>query len=192
MIKISHLLAVLSFLVFSCNSVKPINDFGKNNKIEDKYDSINDITFTKDAGGNKLNLIGKWKLSDLEKDETGIFISHCPTFINDENIILEFAKWDSSKLPLVNKNNLDKTNNVSLKYFKEIKAEILSSEYNSKKKYYLHKLKCASKTKTNESYIAYILIGVKNKYVYKFAISNFKEENYLNLNQYLIRLFNIN
>jgi hypothetical protein len=190
--KTSYILLLLCLSLLSCNSVKPINGFGEKDEIGNKYDSINDITFNKDAGGNKLKIIGKWKLFDFKKYETDIFVSHCPIFINDENIILEFAKWDSTVLPLTNGNNLTKINSNALKYFRKKNTEILFSEYNPEKKYYLHKLKCAAKTKTNESYIVYILIGVKNKYVYEFALSNFKEENYLNLNQYLINLYNIN
>ena len=76
-----------------------------------QYDSINKITRKIDPGLNELMIPGKWE--DLDKtNKNENLISHCPIYKNENNTILEFAKWDSTKLPLTNGNDIVKTNKI--------------------------------------------------------------------------------
>lgn len=160
-----------------------------------EYDTINDITIAEDASHEKFKIFGKWDYVDREKQDIDILVSHCPMLINEDNVILEFAKWDSTKVTFFKPNtinNLLKRFNNTTKFHKKNKTEILFSIYNKAANYYIFKIKYISKINKKQSFFVYIFYGVKNKYIYKFAISHFKDEDYLNLDQFLINLYNSN
>ncbi len=167
---------ILIFLLLSFNS------FGQ-------YDSIKKTTRKIDSGLNELIIPGKWE--DLDKtNKNENLISHCPIFKNENNTILEFAKWDSTKLPLKNGNDIVKTNNNFSQSLKSRKLEIISTEVIPKKNYYLYKLKKKS-SRTSDELIIYYIIGVKKKIVLTAASYKYEKESECSFN-YLIELFNNN
>ncbi|WP_298392772.1 hypothetical protein [Flavobacterium sp.] len=152
-------------------------------------DSIKKYTNLEDFGGNKYKLEGNWKEVYDGKYEN--FITHCPILRDNKNNILEFAKWDSSKLSLQNGNNLTEINLSLINYLNEKKIEILGLESGPKKNYFIYKLNLNSKIKQNEKVILYNLIGVKGKYVY--SIVYYSYENKLeNSSIFLADTFNNN
>ncbi len=160
-----------------------------------EYDTINDITIVEDASHEKLKIFGKWDYVDREKQDIDILVSHCPMLINEDNVILEFAKWDTIIENVAKGNNLSnllKCYKRTIKYYKKSKTEILFSKFNKEANYYIFKIKYISKINKNQSFFVYTFHGVKNKYIYSFAISHFKDEDYLNLDQFLINLYNSN
>ena len=160
-----------------------------------EYDTINDITIIEDASHEKLKIFGKWDYVDREKQDIDILVSHCPMLINEDNVILEFAKWDTIQDTFIKGSyltNLIKSYNGVIKYYKKSKTEILFSKLNNKENYFIFKIKYISKINKKQSFFVYTFHGVKNKYIYSFAISHFKDEDYLNLDQFLINLYNSN
>ncbi|MEC4003104.1 hypothetical protein OX283_000410 [Flavobacterium sp. SUN052] len=153
-----------------------------------QYDSIKNITYKIDAVGRKLILPDKWNdFNEKNKDEH--FISHCPIFINENNTILELAIWDSKILPLKDGNNLKKINKSFLIYLKEKNWEILLQEDNHNKGYYLYKIKIISRF--GKPLIINHLIGVKEEFIYKFAVYNYTKETELDF-EFLKKSFNNN
>jgi hypothetical protein len=165
----------LTFLLLS------ITSFGQ-------YDSIKKITRKIDPGLNELMIPGKWEeLDKTNKNEN--LISHCTIYINENNTILEFAKWDSTILPLKNGYDIVKTNNNFLQNLENRKLEILSTGISPTKNYYLYKLK--KKSIPSDELIIYYIIGVKKKNVLIAASYKYEKESECSFN-YLIELFNNN
>ncbi len=158
-----------------------------------QYDSINNITTHTKEGLEKLSISGKWEyINSLDRNEH--FVTHCPIFKNNDNTILEFAKWDSNKLPLKSENNLEKMDKKFLKYQKKQKRLVLERIYNAEQQFYLYKLNIPTKKSIGyfNMYInVYYLYGVKNNYIYSIALYNYNNEiDYSN--ELLIKLFNEN
>jgi len=167
---------LLIFLLLS------INSFGQ-------YDSIKKNTLKIDSSLNELIIPGDWEDFD-ETSKNEHFISHCPIYKNQNNTILEFAKWDSTILPLKDGNDIEKSNNTFLQSLENRKIEILLTEFGPKKNYYLYKLRKKSSMISDEL-IIYYLIGVKKKFVFQIATYRYEKESECSFN-FLIELFNNN
>ena len=154
-----------------------------------QYDSIKNQTIKIDFFSNKLIIQGDWDDYHNKKNER--FVSHCPLFIDENNTILELAKWDSEKLPLVNGNDIKKSNKTFLKNAKKKNMEILISEVGINIEFYFYKLNRKSIYNPEKNIIIYHLLGVKNKYVYCIAMYNYDSE-IDNPLEFLINLFNKN
>lgn len=143
---------------------------------------------------NKLKLIGNWEYFDRSKYDCEDIITHCPVYINQENIILEFAKWDKemaeNKFGISTK--LIKMTNHFLKYQKRIKSEILQSSFNDDLKYSIYKINIISKINKRERFICYYLIGEKKDHIYFIACYNFNEDYFENIDAFLTNLYIIN
>lgn len=141
------------------------NLFGQN-------DTIKKYTYLSNYDSNKLKIEGNWKQSFQNKYEN--IISHCPILKDDKNNILEFAKWDSRRHPLVKGNDLTKINLSFINYLNENKIEILGLETGPKRNFFFYALKLNSKVNPDQKIILYYLIGVKGYYVYRIATYNYE------------------
>jgi hypothetical protein len=124
------------------------------------------------------------------------FISHSKLFVYEKNTFLEYRKLDPTEIVFTNdsKLKLKSLKELDLEFLDYIaidKSELLVKEIGPKKDYYLYKLKKKSKLNPNEEIILYYLLGVKNKFEYRFALYNYERE-IENSFDFLVNLFNKN
>ncbi len=159
------------------------------------FDSIRNFTEVKLFGikHNKIKLTGKWFDYNYIKFEREIFVSHCPFFVDENDVVLEigiFEKefhrvftgcWDFKDL-----------SRMYPKRLKRMKGEVISTQINREKKYNLYKIKMPSKFNKDVIFTSYHLIGEKNNEIYQMVIYNIDETNFENFDKFLIDTFNNN
>jgi hypothetical protein len=134
---------------------------------------------------------GKWEKFARTDD---YFVSHCETFKDEKNTFLEYRKLDPNKIVFTNgsKLNLKSLKELDLEfldYLNKNDIEIVAKVIGPEKNYYLYKLKKKSKLKPDEKILINYLLGVKNKFEYRFALYNYDLE-IENSFDFLANLFN--
>lgn len=157
-----------------------------------QFDSINNITILTLAK-NKFIIPDKWELFDYKNYTYDILVSHCPTFVNSDNIILEFGMYNKDTFLENSEIKSSNVHTLKSKFVKlSINNKILLEKFNAEKNYYLLKVLTSSKVKKGELITYYELIGVKNNKVYNIALQNFNEDVYENLEEFIISIYDIN
>lgn len=170
------------------------NKTHKSNFYSTLYDTLNKVTYINFDKKKKISIPGSWNLINRSEFNIDSYVSHCPMVYNENGVIMEYAIWDydpsykkfkdSYEKLKFNKESFEKQNMLNSKGYKKIK-------YDSIQNYCLYKKKELNPT-TNQLLDVYYLLGVKAKKSFHIAIFNFKEEDYENMEEFIIQCYTMN
>ena len=169
-----------------------INKIDSNYKQFIDYDSINNLTEIS-YQEKTLKIGGKWERFNRNIYAFDVLVSHCPVFINEDNIILELGKFDNRTFKAITGIYTNDLTKVKAKITKpNVNFKVLSETYNASKNYYILKMLTASIVKEGELITYYKLIGIKNNYTYIISLQNFNESLYENLEEFVVSVYDMN
>lgn len=159
------------------------------------FDSLQNITEVKlyDKKHTKIKLTGKWFDYNYIKFEREIFVSHCPFFVDENDVVLEIGIFEKEFHKVFT--GCYGFKDFSRKYPKRIKrnkGEIISTQINMEKNFKLYKIKMPSKFNKEVVFTSYHLIGEKNNEIYHMVLYNIDETNFENFDKFLIDTYNNN
>lgn len=159
------------------------------------YDSISNKSKVKLFSREPLfaTLTGHWFQVDYSRFYLEDFITHCPTYVDENDNIFEIGVFDTEFHEIITGFS---TNKGFVKWHtKKIiknKGEVLNITINDEKNYILYKVKMPSKHGAKTMYTSYHLIGKKNNNIYRMMLYNIDEVNFENFERFLIETFNNN
>jgi hypothetical protein len=195
------ILIILLYLNLSYAQLTIKDEYGNDLKYIDilqhkhaqKYDSIKDITYAIDLSKNETKLIGKWKDFDNFNFKTERLVGHARKYINEDNIVLEFGKFTKKWHKEIGApTELKKMNSSSLRYHKRKKSIVLLSQFIPYLNCYIYKMSVVSDIFKGTRFTCYLLLGEKTDHVYYISCFNFDENNFENIDTFLLNIYKIN
>lgn len=148
-----------------------------------EYNEDNSQTTLIFSKKKRFNIVGKWNYINLSDYNIKYYVSHCPSLIDKNGVILEYGAYDV--------NNKKKSSNELLNdwkmYYDRINADnqkFTFVKYDSVNNFYFFKKK-ETNALTNDVTDVYYLRGVKNGKDFYLALFNFNEEDYDGIDKFL-------
>lgn len=158
---------------------------------EQSFDEKNNNTTVSTYDKKTFKVLGEWELIDPKKQHIYYHVGHCPAIYNKENFILELYANNELGYKWKKQSSNEILEKVKLKFEKsvvEYSRGYTLYKHDSVNNYYLYKKKNLLHLDKNINDV-YYLLGVKNKKVYRFALSNFNENEYENIEDFLIETY---